>query len=138
MAKAKPSWTDKLNRGNQPVIKPCPLNFAGMRIGQTMLIPSPQLLDAFIRQIPKGKAMDIVTLRARLAKENGAEVACPVTTGILLRIVTEAANESFDAGIAVGKITPVWRVIDAKAPILKKISFAPEWMMDQRAREGLP
>jgi hypothetical protein len=137
MPKPKPSWTDKLNAGKPPIVKPAPMNFAGMVMGQMMLIPSPRQLDDFIRAIPVGKTMDMANLRSRLAKQNKAEVSCPVTTGIFLRIVTEAANEAYAAGTPVSGVTPVWRVIDAKAPILKKVSFDPEWLLDQREREGI-
>jgi hypothetical protein len=113
------------------------LTFAGMRSGQIMLIPSPKTVDMFIRALPSGKAMDMATMRAKLAKQHNAEVCCPVTTGIFLRIVVEAANEAHEKGAPVSSITPVWRVVDPKAAILKKVSFDPEWMMDQRKREGL-
>jgi hypothetical protein len=135
MAKPKPSWTDKLNGSKPPIVKPAPMNFAGMRAGQMMLIPSPKLIDDFIRKIPKGKQVDMATMRTQLAKLHRAEVSCPVTTGIFLRIVVEAANEAHDNGTAVSAVTPVWRVIDSKAALLKKISFDPSWLLDQRDRE---
>jgi hypothetical protein len=137
MPKPKPTWTDKLNASKPPVVKPAPLTFAGMRSGQIMLIPSPKMVDDFIRKIPKGKAVDMATMRTLLAKANRAEVSCPVTTGIFLRIVVEAANEAHTAGKPVSDITPVWRVVDPKAAVLKKVSFDPAWMMDQRVREGI-
>jgi hypothetical protein len=137
MAKPKPTWTDKLNASKPVVVKPAPLTFAGMRAGQMMLIPSPKVLDLFIRGLPSGKAVDLATMRSRLARQHNAEVCCPVTTGIFLRVVVEAANEARTKGAPVSGITPVWRVVDPKAAILKKVSFDPEWMMDQRKREGL-
>jgi hypothetical protein len=137
MTKPKPSWTDKIKTSKSPVVKPAPLTFAGMRSGQMMLIPSPKMVDDFIRKIPKGKSVDMATMRTQLAKSQRAEVSCPVTTGIFLRIVVEAANEAYAAGKAVDSITPVWRVVDPKAAVLKKVSFDPTWIMDQRARERL-
>lgn len=35
------------------------------------------------------------------------------------------------------EITPVWRVLDAKAPTLKKVTFDPAFMIDQRKRAAL-
>ena len=64
-----------------------------------MLIPTPKLIDAYIRQIPEGKAVDSQTLRKDLALQNGAEVTCPLTTGIFLRIVAEAAQEAYEMGM---------------------------------------
>jgi hypothetical protein len=135
--KPKPSWTDKLRASKPPEVKPVPKNFGGMRTGQMMLIPSPKLVDDFIRKIPKGKSVDMATMRAQLAKANRADGSCPLTTGIFLRIVLEAANEAHAAGKVVSDITPVWRVVDHKAAVLKKVSFDPSWILDQRELEGL-
>jgi hypothetical protein len=135
--KTKLSWIDKLNASKPPVVKPAPMNFAGMLKGQMMLIPSPKLLDTFIRSLPEGKAMDMTTMRTAMAKQNRAVVSCPVTTGIVLRTVVEAANEAHAKGVAADMITPVWRVVDAKAAVLKKVSFDPAWLIDQRMREGI-
>ena len=44
------SWTDKLRNGRPHQVKPVPINIAGMKTGQVMLVPSPQLVDAFIRR----------------------------------------------------------------------------------------
>ena len=137
MAKPKPSWIEKVKASKPPVVKPAPLNFAGMLKGQMMLIPSPKLLDTFIRALPEGKAMDMTTLRNELAKQNRAVVSCPVTTGIVLRTVVEAANEAHAKGAQIKNLTPVWRVVDAKAAVLKKVAFDPKWMLEQRAREGI-
>ncbi len=135
--KPKPCWTDKLRASKPPEVKPVPANFGGMRTGQMMLIPSPKLVDDFIRKIPRGKSVDMATMRTQLAKANRADGCCPLTTGIFLRIVVEAANEAHVAGKSVGDITPVWRVVDPRSAVLKKVDFDPAWMMDQRAREGL-
>jgi hypothetical protein len=137
MAKVQLSWTEKLNASKPPIVKPAPISFAGMRARQIMLIPSPKLLDDYIRKIPVGKTLDMATIRSQMAKAHRAEVSCPVTTGIFLRIVVEAANEAHEKRRPIKDITPVWRVIDAKAAILKKVSFDPAWMMAERAKEGL-
>lgn len=137
MAKPKPSWIDKVKASKPSVVKPAPENFAGMLKGQMMLIPSPKLLDTFIRALPEGKAIDMTTLRSELAKQNRAVVTCPVTTGIVLRTVVEAANEARAKGMSVKNVTPVWRVIDSKAAVLKKIAFDAKWILEQRALEGI-
>ncbi len=137
MAKLKPSWIDKVKASKPPVVKPAPENFAGMLKGQMMLIPSPKLLDTFIRALPEGKAIDMTTLRNELAKQNRAVVSCPVTTGIVLRTVVEAANEARAKGMLIKNVTPVWRVIDSKAAVLKNVAFDPKWILEQRALEGI-
>ena len=131
------TWTEKLNSSKPHVVKPVPMDIAGMKEGQIMLIPSARLIDDFIRAIPPGTAMDARQMRAGLAAQNGAEVACPITTGILLRIVAEAAWEAHENGTAIDAITPVWRVLGPDAPTLKKISYDPQFLHNQRQREGL-
>ena len=59
------SWTDKLKSAKPHEVKPAPMDFAGMRKGEIMLVPSPQIIDAFIRELPRGRSMDVGTLRQR-------------------------------------------------------------------------
>lgn len=137
MARSKPSWREKLARSRPAEVKRLERDGMGMKAGQRMLISSPAQIDAAIRAIPSGTSIDAPTLRARLAKAAGADVTCPLTTGIFLRIVAEAANEAHAEGAPPSRLAPVWRVIDRKMPLAKKLSFDPEWLWDQRAREGL-
>jgi len=133
----KKTWTEKLQSSKRYEVKPVPRDMAGMKAGQIMLIPSPQIIDEFIRAIPKGKSMDVPTMRDELAAKYDAEVACPITTGILLRIVAEAAYEAHERGAPLSKITPIWRVLDEDTPTTKKLSFDPSFIFTQRASEGL-
>ena len=130
------SWADKLRSAKPHQVKPAPIDIAGMRKGQIMLVPSPQIIDAFIRGIPKGRRMDARTLRDELARAHGAEVTCPITTGILLRMVAEAACEAHEQGVTAAEITPVWRVLAKDAPMLKKLSFGPGFILEQQRAEG--
>jgi hypothetical protein len=131
------SWAEKLNSPKPHQVKPVPMNIAGMKEGQIMLIPTAKIVDAFIRAIPEGSSMDHRALRAALAERYDAEVTCPITTGIFLRIVAEAAWEAHENGAGIDEITPVWRVLDKNSPTVKKISFDPQFLFDQRQREGL-
>jgi len=131
------SWREKLESPKPHEVKPAPMSFAGMKKGQTMLIPSALQIDEFIRRIPKGTSMDVKTMRAQLAEEHSAEVSCPITTGILLRIVAETAWEDHERGTPINDLTPVWRVLDETATTTKKLSYDPQFLLDQREREGL-
>lgn len=137
MAKAAKNLNKKLNSVGVPVVKPVPINIAGMKKGQVMLIPTPKLVDQFIRKIPKGKSIDVKALRANLAASHDAEVTCPITMGFHVRTIAEAAYESFNAGTPINKITPIWRVLDADSPTIKKLSFDPEFILAQRREEGI-
>jgi hypothetical protein len=131
------SWQDKLNIDRKPQIEKSDKNFAGIREGQLMLVPTPKLVDAYIRQIPEGTEIDMNTLRKDLAAEYHAEVTCPLTTGIFLRIAAEAAYEQYQNGVPLNKITPFWRVMNEKSPAAKKLTFGTEFLKEQRKKEGL-
>ncbi len=131
------SWTDRLNAPAKVEIKPAPVNIAGMRKGEVMLVPTPKLVDDFIRAIPEGQHVDVVTMRKTLAVAHKAEVTCPIYTGYHLRTVAEAAHEALERGVSIDDITPFWRVLDAKTPTTKRLTFGAGFVAEQRQREGL-
>lgn len=131
------SWSDKLAAGGGPVIKPAPVDIAGMKKGQVMLVPTARQVDAFIRTLPKGRAIDVRTLRARLAQQCGAEVTCAIYTGYHLRTVAEVAGAALAAGADPGEVTPVWRVLDGKAPTLSRLDCGAAGILARRRAEGL-
>jgi hypothetical protein len=131
----KKSWQEKFDVAFSPKIEKTEKSFAGINAGQIMLIPTPALVDAYIRQIPKGKIVDTKDLRKDLADEYHAEVTCPLTTGIFLRIVAELATEKLMQGISIDRITPFWRVIDPASATAKKLSCGPAFIKQQRKNE---
>ncbi len=133
----KKSWREKLADPADPVIKPAPVDIAGMKKGQVMLVPTARQIDAFIRGLPEGRAMDVKTLRATLARQHGAEVTCPVQTGYHLRTVAEVAGAALAAGADPAEVTPVWRVLDAKAPTLSRLECGAGGILARRRAEGL-
>lgn len=135
--KAKKTWDEKLVSGKPHEVKPAPMDIAGMKKGEIMLIPSPKIVDNFIKTIPAGKSMDVRTLRHKLARKYGADVTCPITMGFHLRTVAEAAYEAHKKGAKLSAVTPVWRVLDERTPTTKKLSCGAGFILKQRAREGL-
>src|SRR6266705_1707255 len=106
--KSKTPWQEKLQRPQEPKLVPVPPKMARFGKGK-MLIPTPKLVDDIVRRVPKGKLVTVGELRTKLARDHGADVACPLTTGIFVRIVAEAANEASQQGAK--RITPYWRVV---------------------------
>jgi hypothetical protein len=74
-----------------------------------MLIPAPLDVDCVIRTVPRGRLVTQSQIRAKLARDFQAKVACPMTTGIFVRIAAEAAEEDKRNGRS--RVTPYWRVI---------------------------
>ncbi|MFO1166996.1 MAG: hypothetical protein U1E19_02600 [Rhodoblastus sp.] len=131
--KPKKSWAEKVASGAPHQVKRLHVDIAGMKAGQMMLVPSARLIDAAIRAIPPGAFTDARGLRAQLAAAHGAEVCCPITTGILLRMVAEASLEAQARGTP--DATPFWRVIDENAPIAGKLSCGRAFVARRRRDE---
>lgn len=73
-------------------------------------------------------------LRAKLAADAGADVACPITTGIFVRIVSEAAEEDFRNGKT--RVTPYWRVIRDDGSLIEKFPGGAEAQSRRLMEEG--
>lgn len=131
------TWSEKISSDKPHEVKKNEKGFADITPGSTMLIATPKIVDDYVRQIPKGKEVTLQTMRKDLATEYNADYTCPVTAGIFLRIVAEAAHEQYTKGKPLSKITPFWRIVDEKSTIGKKVSFGSDFIEKQRKKEGL-
>ncbi len=102
------SWRAKLEKPQEPRLVAVPAKMPRFGTGM-MLIPTPKLVDDLIRKIPKGRLATVSELRRKLAADFKADVTCPLTTGIFVRIAAEAAEEDREQGRK--RITPYWRVV---------------------------
>lgn len=134
---ARKTWAEKLRDPKPHEVKPAPVSIAGMKKGEIMLVPTPRMIDAFIRAIPRGVSVDVSTLRKTLAAQHGAAVTCPITTGFHLRTVAEAASEAYQTGASLNDITPFWRVLDERTTTAKKLSCGVDLIVAQRRVERL-
>ena len=136
--KLKPgtTWRDKLHDVHPNHGKIVPANANQRRRGlNRILIPDPREVDRLVRGIPKGRLMTIGELRNRLGRLAGADTACPLTTGIFLRIVAEAAEEARAAGKK--RITPYWRVIENDGRLRDRNPGGAEAQAEKLRDEGL-
>lgn len=133
----KKNWLEKLNEKKEPKIKRIDFNFADIPANSNMFIATPQIIDNYINQIPKGKKVSVQTKRKDLAIENSADYTCPVTTGIFLRIVAEANFEKYQQENSLKKITPFWRVIEPNSSLSKKLTFGQDFITKQREAEKI-
>jgi alkylated DNA nucleotide flippase Atl1 len=101
-------WHDKMERPQEPKLVRVPPKMARFGKGM-MLIPTPKLVDAMVRQVPRGRLVTVGEIRRKLAADFSADVTCPLTTGIFIRIVAEAAAEERANGRK--RVAPYWRVI---------------------------
>jgi hypothetical protein len=124
MASKKKSWIEKRDGGKEPHVIVIDKAFAGIPAGSKLLISSPLEIDAFVRKIPKGKQLEPLDMRQELAKRYHADATCPVSTGIFLRIVAEAAIEEYKNGKSLKEIAPFWRIITPTTALFKKLSMS--------------
>ena len=129
----KKSWIDKFNQPREKMIKVLDTNFSDMKEGEVMLIATPRIIDEYINQVPKSYTVDMKTMRKDLALTHQAEVTCPVTTGIFLRIVSEVSYENIIQGEK--SPTPFWRVVDPKSKLANKLACGPRFIQKMRDLE---
>jgi hypothetical protein len=128
MAKAQKSAREKLEREGLPKVVDNP------RGRGKMLIPRPLDIDALVRRVQRGKLATVDQIRERLAIDAHADLTCPLTTGIFLRITAEAADE--DASRGEKDITPYWRVIKGDGSLNEKLPGGFEAQASRLRAEG--
>lgn len=106
---SRKSWKEKLHNQDHSKIVEIPARMVKRFGPGTMLIPKPLDVDALIRKAGKGKLLTVSEIRSKLARDNKVDTTCPLTTGIFVRIVAEAAEEELRDGRK--RVTPYWRVI---------------------------
>ena len=129
---SRTSWREKLEKQQEPKLVDVPPSMERQLGGGKMLIPRPLDVDALIRTIPRGKLATVNQIRGRLAAEHAADVTCPLTTGIFIRIASEAAEEDRRAGKS--RVTPYWRVLREGGRLNDKF---PGGVQSQAAKLGL-
>ncbi len=131
--KSKTPWQEKLQRPQEPKLVPVPPKMARFGKGK-MLIPTPKLVDDIVRRVTKGKLVTVGEIRTKLARDHGADVACPLTTGIFVRIVAEAANEASQQGAK--RVTPYWRIVRDNGELNPRFPGGVELQSRQLRDEG--
>jgi len=115
--KTRTPWREKMNRPAKVVeISPA----MQKRFGRgKMLIPCPLDVDALMRTVRRGRLVTQSQIREQLARVHKADVACPITTGIFVRIAAEAAEE--DLRLGKSRVTPYWRVVRDDGTLNRKL-----------------
>jgi hypothetical protein len=136
MARARKSWREKLENPVAGLPKVCevPDKWVKMMGGRQILVPTPRMVDEHIRAVPRRKLITVGQIRRRLAEPFRADSTCPMTTGIFLRIVSEAAEEDRQAGRT--PITPYWRVVKDDGSLNPKFPGGVEGHAEKLREEG--
>lgn len=96
-----------------------------------MLIASPIEIGAVVDQVPEGSVLTLTALREMLATKFKADYTCPLTTGIFLRIVAEAAEEEHSG-------CPYWRIVRADGRLIDKLPGGEEAQAKRLSQDGVP
>lgn len=134
---AKKTWAQKYETTNKEVVETIERAYAGMPAGSKMLISTPAKIEAAIRAIPRGRSIPIPELRARLALDANAELTCPLTTSIFIRIAAEKNWDEHESGKPLDELMPVWRVVGPKDAMANKLRCGAEFLADMRKDEGI-
>jgi hypothetical protein len=103
------TWREKMENPGLPKVVEVPRSWRKRFGNGAMLVPHPRDVEAAIRSVRRGRLVTVGQIRAYLAAKYQADVTCPLTTGIFIRIAAEAAEEEARAGKT--RITPYWRVV---------------------------
>ncbi len=131
------SWGEKLLAGQPAHVSPMAKAMWGLNKGDKLFIATPVMVRDYMKKIRKGSSRTIGQMREDFAKAHKADATCPMTASIFARIASEAALEEMEDGKPIDKITPFWRLIDAKSPIAKKLSCGTALVAKMRQKEGI-
>lgn len=120
MSTKKPakSWKLKMEKPSEPEIVKLPPNMPAAWGKGTMVIVTPKIIDALVNTVSHGKLITIGAMRKKFAHDYETDTTCPLTTGIFLRIVAEAAEENRREDK--NNITPYWRVVRDTGEMIDK------------------
>ena len=130
------TWRQKLDGGQPAHVEILNKPFGGAPEGAKMLVATPRMVDAYMRNIPAGETRSVAEMRLDLARDHGADISCPISSSIFARIAAEAALEEAEQGAPLSEVTPFWRVIGENSPIAKKLSCGVELVRARRMAEA--
>jgi hypothetical protein len=130
------SWREKLEQPvpGLPKVVEIPPKWRKMMGGRRVLVPTPLMADEEIRTVGRGRLISVGQIRQRLAGREKADSTCPLTLGIFLRIISEAAEEDRRNGRS--PITPYWRVVKDDGALNPKFPGGVAAQAEQLRAEG--
>jgi len=128
------SWREKMENPNLPKVVDIPRSWRKRFGSGTMLVPHPRDVEAVIRTVRRGRVITVHEIRDYLAGKFQTDTACPLTTGIFIRIAAEAAEEEARAGKT--RITPYWRVVKDDGSLNPKFPGGAEAQAERLRAEG--
>ena len=124
------TWIEKREVEKQHQVKANPKTFADMPAGCMMLIPTPKIVDKYVKQIDRGNFVYSKKLRKSMALDYKSDNSCPLVTSISLRIISEAAYEEYELVTKPEEITPFWRAVEPYSKLADKLTCGIDFILD--------
>jgi alkylated DNA nucleotide flippase Atl1 len=134
--RTRKTWREKMHNPDLPKVVDIPEKMEKRFGSGTLLIPAPVDVEDEIRAIRKGTVRTVGQIRRDLAARYGTTTACPLVTGIFVRISAEAAEEDAQAGKK--RIAPYWRVVKDDGALYPKFPGGVERQAERLREEGVP
>ena len=129
----KKSWREKVNEIEERIHVITPEYEKRYGKGK-LLVPRAVDIEIVINETKKGELLTNDIIREKLARDKSVQVTDPMTVGIFLRIIAEAAEEELAQGK--NKITPYWRVLKPDGSINIKLPGGKEKQIKLLKSEG--
>lgn len=128
---------EKVNSGSGPVVEILDKPFGGMKANEKMLVATPKVVEENMFGLKKKQTRTVAELREALARKLNAHGTCPLAASMFLRIVSGVNLERMAKGDMASEIALVWRVVDEKALMAKKLSCGVDHNKKIRKDEGI-
>ena len=130
------SWEEKLNDAKDlPKVVPLKGKAKQRWKANTLAIASPREIFSLIQSVPAGKVATMADLQAAVAKKHGAELGCPLTTGIFTWIAANASEEL--EAKRPGSGAPYWRILKSDGSLNPKFPGGIKRQSEHLAQEGV-
>ena len=108
------TWAERMaGYPRLPQVKPVPAALRARRGDGTIAIPSPQEVDAAMRDVPTERLATVFGIGEAIAQAHGATIGCTVTTAIFARMAAHADDEALANAAAPRALPPLpwWRTL---------------------------
>tara|TARA_Y100000590_G_scaffold406529_1_gene495909 strand:- start:26 stop:388 length:363 start_codon:yes stop_codon:yes gene_type:complete len=117
----KKSWKEKRGLDKKLQVKITKKQFAGVRAGAKLLIPTPKVVDELVKKIPEGSFLYSKQIGEKLAQNFNAE----------------ATFQEYQNHKDINMITPFWRIVEPDSKLARKLACGIDFIIDKQIQEGI-
>ena len=128
------TWRERMaGYKNLPLVKSIPAAMQAKHGQGSIVIPSPQEVNAIMQKIPETRLVTIFQISDQLAYQHGTTIACTVTTGIFANMAARAAGEDEADG---KRAVAYWRCLKNNGELNAKYPGGIPALMSKLEAEG--